>query len=87
MMLIQCPHCGPRAQIEFSYVRSMDSIVSLDAAPEEAMATLYARDNPRGVSDELWRHTHGCHQFMTVRRHTVSHEIVAVVPFGEALPT
>ena len=87
MMLIDCPQCGPRAQLEFTYVRSIDSIVPLDATPEDAMAKLYARDNPRGLSDELWRHTHGCHQFITIRRHTVSHVIAAVVPFGEALPT
>lgn len=87
MMLIDCPHCGPRAQAEFTYVRSIDSIVPLDAAPEEAMVTLYTRDNPRDLSDELWRHSHGCHEFITVRRQTVSHAIAAVVPFGEALPS
>jgi len=85
MLLIKCPHCGERAQIEFSYVRSLDSIVTLDMAPEEAMATLYARANPKGVSDELWRHSYGCRQFLTLRRHTVTHEIVAVVPYVEAL--
>ncbi len=86
MMLINCPHCGDRAQIEFSYVRSLDSIVRLDMEPEAAMATLYARDNPRGVSDELWRHSHGCRQWLTIRRHTVTHAIDAVVPYGELLP-
>jgi len=85
MMLIQCPYCGPRAQVEFTYVRSIDSIVPLDASAEAAMATLYTRDNPRGLSDELWRHTHGCHQFLTVRRDTVTHDIETVVRFGEAL--
>lgn len=83
MQLIPCPHCGARAQIEFTYVRSVDSIVPLNASPEAAMMTLYARDNPRGLSDELWRHTHGCHQFMLVRRHAVTHAIEQVKPYGE----
>ena len=36
MMQINCPHCGPRAQAEFIYERTVDSVVALDAAPEEA---------------------------------------------------
>ena len=81
MLLIPCPHCGPRAQIEFSYVRSMDSVVALDTPPGEAMATLYTRANPKGWSDELWRHSHGCRQWLVVRRHSVSHEIADVTPY------
>jgi len=78
MILINCPHCGARAQAEFSYVRTTDSIVALDAAPEEAMRTLYARANPKGWSDELWRHSYGCRQFLVLRRHTVTHAVEAV---------
>jgi sarcosine oxidase subunit delta len=85
MMLINCPHCGERAQIEYSYVRSIDSIVALDMPPELAMTTLYTRANPKGESDELWRHTYGCRQFLMLRRHTLTHEIVSVMPYAEAL--
>lgn len=84
MMQVNCPHCGERAQNEFSYVRSMDSIVSLEMPAAEAMAMLYTRSNPKGVSDELWRHSYGCRQFLILRRHTVSHEILKVSPYGEA---
>jgi len=75
MLLIVCPHCGPRAQTEFDYARTLDAVVALDAAPEAAMTTLYARTNPRGEDDELWRHTHGCRQFLVMRRHRVTHAI------------
>ncbi len=65
MQQMPCPHCGPRAQAEFEYIRSLDSIVTLDMAPDAAMARLWARDNPRGESEELWRHSFGCRQCAT----------------------
>ncbi len=82
MLLINCPHCGPRAQAEFAYERSMDSIVTLDMPAETAMQALYSRENPRGWSQELWRHSFGCRQWLVIRRHTVTHEIAGVQPYG-----
>ena len=78
MLLINCPHCGECAQSEFDYVRTLDSIVTLDMAPAAAMKTLFERTNPRGEDDELWRHSNGCRQFVTVRRNRVTHEILSV---------
>ena len=78
MMEIDCPHCGKRAQAEFSYERTLDSIVALDMASREAIARLYARANPRGEDDELWRHSHGCRQWIVLRRNRRTHEIVSV---------
>jgi heterotetrameric sarcosine oxidase delta subunit len=87
MMHIPCPHCGPRAQAEFVYERTVDSVVSLDAAPEEAMKTLFMRTNPRGVDEEIWRHTYGCRAWMVLTRHRVTNEISAIRAVGpEALP-
>lgn len=87
MMQIDCPHCGPRAQGEFTYERTVDSVVKLDAAPDEAMAALFTRANPRGVDDEIWRHTFGCRAWMVLSRHRVTHVIEAVCAVGpEALP-
>jgi heterotetrameric sarcosine oxidase delta subunit len=87
MMQIPCPHCGPRAQAEFVYGRTVDSVVLLDAAPEEAMETLFTRTNPRGIDEEIWRHTYGCRAWMIITRHRVTNEITAVRAVGpEALP-
>ena len=87
MMQLACPHCGPRAQSEFVFERTVDSVVTLDAAPGEAMATLFTRTNPRGPDDEIWRHTYGCRAWMVVTRHRVTHEVSAVRAVGpEALP-
>lgn len=87
MMLIPCPRCGPRAQAEFVYERTLDSVVALDARADDAMNRLFTRTNPRGVDEELWRHTFGCRSWMIVRRHRVTHEIESARPVGpEALP-
>ncbi len=82
MMRIDCPHCGPRAQAEFAYERTLDSIVTLAMPADEAVARLYARTNPRGLDDELWRHSYGCRQWLVLRRHRVTHEIVSVATFA-----
>ena len=87
MMQISCPHCGPRAQAEFIYERTLDSVVALDAATEAAMETLFTRSNPRGVDDEIWRHTYGCRAWFVITRHRVTNEISGVRAVGpEALP-
>lgn len=82
MLQIDCPYCGPRAQVEFAYERTLDSIVTLAMPAEEAVARLYARANPRGLDDELWRHGFGCRQWIVLRRHRVSHEIVSVAAYA-----
>jgi methylglutamate dehydrogenase subunit C len=78
MMEIRCPHCGQRAQAEFIYERTVDSVVSIDVAPEAAMEALFTRRNPRGVDEEIWRHTYGCRAWMVITRHRVTNEISAV---------
>lgn len=84
MLQIDCPWCGPRAQIEFAYERTLDSVVTLDMAPAEAVARLYARANPRGLDDELWRHSYGCREWLVLRRHRVTHAIVATAFYDPA---
>ena len=80
-MLIACPHCGPRAHVEFVYERAMDAILPLGATPEAAARTLYERENPRGWSRELWRHSYGCRSWLRLTRHSVTHEISEVIPW------
>ncbi|EGD58438.1 sarcosine oxidase delta subunit [Novosphingobium nitrogenifigens DSM 19370] len=75
MMLIPCPHCGPRVQEEFAYERTLDSVVRLDDGPVTAMSRLYTRANPRGEEIEIWSHVHGCGQWLRLRRDRVTHAI------------
>jgi sarcosine oxidase subunit delta len=72
--------------VEFVYERTLDAILPLDATPADAARILYQRLNPRGVSQELWRHTLGCRAWLRVTRHTVTHEISAVIPWPPARP-
>jgi heterotetrameric sarcosine oxidase delta subunit len=78
MLLIPCPWCGERAEIEFTYggdasVRLVDS---LKAAPDKDWyEAVYLRDNPKGAHSEYWHHTHGCRQWLKVDRNTVTHQI------------
>ncbi len=82
MLLIACPHCGPRAQAEFEFDRAMDSVLPLEAVLQAAVMRLYERENPKGWSWELWRHSAGCGVFLKLHRHTVTHQIAAVELLG-----
>ena len=81
MLLIPCPWCGPRAQVEFTY--GGDATVKRpapDAAVDAWAAFVYQRDNPAGPHDELWFHGAGCRQWLRVRRDTRTHEILESAP-------
>ena len=78
MLLIRCPFCGGRPEIEFRYggeahiARPPDPSAVDDAAWTEF---LYMRDNPKGAHAERWRHMHGCGRFFNCLRDTVSDRI------------
>ena len=79
MIRIDCPWCGPRDEIEFTY-RGDATVRRPDAdAPAEALHDyVYARKNPRGWHKEWWHHAHGCRQYLQVVRHTLTHEVRSV---------
>lgn len=77
MLLIPCPWCGARAQVEFTY--GGDATVqrpAFDAPVAAWVEFVYLRDNPAGAHDELWHHSAGCRQWFRVRRDTRTHEII-----------
>jgi sarcosine oxidase, subunit delta len=76
MIVITCPHCGPRNSNEFrhsgeSRPRPNPGTVS----PQEWREYLYLRTNPAGWTRETWYHAFGCRRFFRVQRHTVTNEI------------
>jgi sarcosine oxidase subunit delta len=81
-MQIDCPHCGPRSQVEFVYERTVDSVVALDAAPDDAMAALFTRNNPRGIDEEIWRHSFGCRAWLVLTRDRVTNIVWGVRAVG-----
>ena len=73
MLLIRCPWCGERDEVEFSYGGQAQI-----AYPPEPSATsdeewsqfLFVRDNPKGLFQERWVHTHGCRRWFELERDT-----------------
>jgi methylglutamate dehydrogenase subunit B len=86
MLLIPCPWCGLRNQIEFTY--GGDATVQEPASDAPAAAWfefVYLRDNPKGPHDELWLHSGGCRAWFKVRRDTRTHDILASARIDEEL--
>ena len=89
MLLIPCPWCGERPELEFRYggqahvARASDSTKLSD---EDWSNFLYMRDNPKGLHAERWRHVHGCGRFFNCLRDTVSDRIFVTYKVGEARP-
>jgi heterotetrameric sarcosine oxidase delta subunit len=87
VLLIPCPWCGPRSQVEFTY--GGDATVKrppADASEQAWFDYVYLRDNPRGPHQELWLHSAGCRQWIKVLRDTRTHDILASARPNEDLP-
>ena len=88
MIEIPCPHCGPRAQIEFTY--GGDATVQrpdpATASREAWLDHVYLRDNPRGPHLEWWQHSGGCRAWIRVRRDTATHAVLGAWVAGEVPP-
>ena len=89
MLLIECPFCGPRAEVEFrcSGEGHIARPEAPDSIPDEAWADyVYMRTNPKGLHFERWMHQHGCRRWFCVARDTVTHKIAAIYKLGEPKP-
>jgi sarcosine oxidase subunit delta len=89
MLLIPCPYCGPRPELEFRYAGEAHiSRAENPSAVDDAQWTdfLYQRTNPRGIHAERWRHTHGCARFFNALRNTLTDKFVASYKVGEKPP-
>ena len=85
MMMVPCPWCGPRDAGEF---RQAGEIVPrpdpAQATPEQWRAYLYLRANRKGWVTETWYHRMGCRRYVTLERHTETHEFRPAEPEPEA---
>ena len=89
MLLIPCPYCGTRPEIEFTH----GGEAHLTRAPRPAELDdqawtdfLYMRTNTKGPYAERWRHARGCGRFFNVVRDTTTDRILAGYRCGEARP-
>jgi len=77
MMQIECPYCGLRDEIEFSFGgEAYLTRPDLSVDDVEWTQYLYFRHNLKGLHAERWRHTHGCGQWFNAVRDTATHQFV-----------
>jgi sarcosine oxidase subunit delta len=89
MLLIRCPYCGDRPEIEFRYAG--EAHIDRPADPsrlgdEDWAAFLYYRKNRKGAQYERWRHVHGCGRFFNAARDSLSDKFAATYKVGEPRP-
>ena len=79
MMLIPCPWCGPRDEIEFHYGGQAGVAYPQDpqaVSDQDWAEFLFFRDNPRGEFAERWLHAAGCRRWFGLRRDTVTNRVL-----------
>ena len=88
MILIPCPHCGPRNSSEFAYLGEPKArpTVAAGDAPAQWRRYLYDKTNPAGWTTEQWFHTSGCRKVIVALRHTVTNEMRWTGAPGDNIP-
>jgi heterotetrameric sarcosine oxidase delta subunit len=89
VLLVPCPWCGPRAEIEFRYGGEAHLDYPDDPqglTDEEWAAFLFMRTNAKGDAAERWFHAAGCRRWFNAVRNTTSHEFIAAYRIGERAP-
>lgn len=89
MLLITCPWCGPRDEVEFAFGGPSD--IDLPADPKSVddrtwAEYLFMRGNVKGPQSERWVHIWGCRQWFNAIRDTVSHDVLATYRLDEGRP-
>jgi sarcosine oxidase, subunit delta len=90
MLLIPCPYCGPRPELEFRYAGEAHLARAEDPSlldDDAWTAYLYVRSNPKGPHAERWHHVHGCNRFFNALRDTTNDAFAATYPIGTAKPS
>ena len=89
MQLFTCPFCGPRDEREFHFMAEAGKTRPDTRQPmsdAEWATYLYARQNPKGASREVWMHM-TCREIFIMERHTVSMEVMDTIPLRDEIGT
>ena len=90
MLLIACPYCGERPELEFIYggqahiarPGTTRRVSTIRRGPTFCTCA----PTPKGVHAERWRHTRGCGRFFNALRDTTTDHFLAIYKTGEAPP-
>lgn len=77
MLLLTCPNCGVAAE-ETDLAAGGEAHLKRsgpDATDRDLETYLFARENPRGVHFERWRHANGCGKWFHAARCTMTLEV------------
>ncbi|MDP9014776.1 MAG: sarcosine oxidase subunit delta [Pseudomonadota bacterium] len=89
MLLILCPYCGKRPELEFTYGGQAHLVRPANPAEVDDQAWtdfLYMRSNVKGVYAERWRHARGCGRFFNALRDTTTDHFLSTYKTGERPP-
>jgi heterotetrameric sarcosine oxidase delta subunit len=89
VLLLRCPWCGERDEIEFRYGGQAHLAYPPDPealTDEEWARFLFVRDNPKGPWAERWTHAAGCRRWFNAIRDTATYTVLATYPMGEEPP-
>ena len=89
MILIDCPNCGPRDEVEYHYGGQAHVPYPEDPnalSDEEWARYLFYRENPKGLFAERWVHSGGCRKWFNVVRDTVTYRIEKVYRLDDPRP-
>lgn len=86
MLKIECPYCGHRDEIEFSY--GGEAHIARPEEPEKLSDEqwadfLFNRTNTKGLFRERWNHSQGCRKWFNIVRDTTNHTILGSYKVGE----
>ena len=89
MLIIKCPYCGERDQLEFT--NGGEAHVARPKNPETISDKqwgeyVFFRSNPKGIFKERWVHSHGCRKWFNAVRNTSTDEILKTYKLDEKAP-
>ena len=83
MQIFSCPFCGPRPEYEFHFGGDLGNHrPEGDVTAEVWSQYLHFRNNPKGISREIWLHL-TCGEIFAMQRDTVS---MAAAPGQPLIP-
>ncbi|MHA6262257.1 sarcosine oxidase subunit delta [Arenibacterium sp. CAU 1754] len=82
MLILKCPYCGVKAD-ESELGAGGEAHLTRHgpgSSDEDFHDYLFARENPKGVHFERWRHSYGCGKWFHAARNTVTLEVYGTYP-------